>query len=137
MCRGALKSARIFLAARRIFERRAPRLDGKKHERLPDRQLVEHLAVLQREAADERDRMREPVGLIAVGEDRRDGVELLAPEIGLGPAVLQTLPQHRPPGRARDALIELKVLDLVETQDRLDDARVELTQNLTESVELL
>ena len=42
--------------------------------------------------AHQRHRVRQSVSLIAGLKNRLDGIELLAPKIGLRPAVLQALP---------------------------------------------
>src|SRR5438445_11749858 len=77
--------------------------------------------------------MGKPVGPVTIPKNRLDGVELLAPQIGLGPAMLQALPENRPLGALRQLMVKLEMLDLVAAQDRFDNSRVPFRQHIATS----
>src|SRR5262249_36269756 len=87
---------------------------------------VEYLAVLELEVPNQRNGVREPIGLITGAENRLHGGKLLAPEIGLDPAMLQALPQNRPLATLSERAVKFKVLDFIASQDRLDHSTVAL-----------
>src|SRR5438093_8690102 len=80
--------------------------------------------------------MGKPVGPVTIPKNRLDGVELLAPQIGLGPAMLQALPENRPLGALRKLMVELEMLDLVAAQDSFDNSRVPFRQHIAKSEKL-
>src|SRR6266480_1041231 len=80
--------------------------------------------------------MGKPVGPITIPKNRLDSIELLAPQIGLGPAMLQALPENRPLGALRKLMVELEMLDLVAAQDSFDNSRVPFRQHIAKSEKL-
>src|SRR5207253_7016363 len=96
----------------------------------PRRELIEDLAVLELKVAHQRHRMGKSIGAISVAENRLDSIQLLAPEIGLRPAMLQALPEDRPLRALRQHVIKSKMFDFVAAQNRFDHTGIALRQNI-------